>query len=185
MTETLKGDSSNWDGYNSDLPIGTLKDPMETYGTRDEDEKNTVNKLTHANGVEAETLKGDINNLPPEAIAKIISLRFKNTANALDDWGSDKKEVGKNMYLDLSIIAATLDSGKEIPGMDISQYMGEEDVRDISGVLDAYEEKVKNSGKNIVLIDAMGGENQEPRSALEVIGIMKSSIEKPTDNTEA
>ena len=57
-------------------------------------------------------------------------------------------------------------------------------MRGIPGVLDAYEEKVKESGKNIVLIDAFGGADQQPKSALEVIGAMKASIEKPVDNTE-
>lgn len=156
--------------------MGVPGDPMERYGTREKELLNTVNNLRRANW--SADLKNDIEKLPPESISELISWRYKQSANALDDRGSNKKRLGENMYFDLSIIAATIDSGKEIPGIDAAQYVGEKDVRDLGGILDAYTKKIKESGVNILLTDAHEDGGQKPLDALETIATMKKALEK-------
>ena len=118
--------------------------------------------------------------MPPKSIGEIIGWRYKQSVNALDDRYGDKKALGENLKFDLSIIAAAVDSGKEIPDVETAQYVGESDMRDLSGVLDAYADKIRESGREIYLYDANAeaqGESQEPLYALDVIDAMKKRID--------
>ena len=166
---------------------GYRPDPSEKYGTNDQELLNTVNRLEHANWVP--DLQSDIGNLPPQSLSELIGYRFRQSANLIEDRWSDKDKLSQDMYFDLSIIAATIDSGKELPGIDVAVQMGQEDVRSLTGVLDAYTEKIQESGKDVLLVDGHqkpSGPNteaqQKPLNALDVIAVLKKSIENKSQN---
>ena len=160
---------------------GVPEDTNERYGTDDREILNTMNQLRYANWTA--DLDQKISILPEKSLSELIALRFKNTANALDDRGADKKSLSENMCFDLAIIAQTVRLGKEIPEMNVSQYVGQKDERNVSGVLDAYQEKINETGRGeIELLDAhsekpiLNPETNKPYTASEAIASIKQEL---------
>ena len=165
---------------------GVPEDTNERYGTNDREVLNTMNQLRYANW--AADLDQKISILPEKSLSELIALRFKNTANTLDDRGADKKSLSENMCFDLAIIAQTVRLGKEIPEMNVSQYVGQKDERNVSGVLDAYQEKINETGRGeIELLDAhsekpiLNPETNKPYTASEAIASIKQELSNQTE----
>lgn len=159
--------------------FGVPADPMEKMGTREQELLNIANKLKKVDW--SDGIQEDIDSLPPKSISNVISWRYKQAANALKDRGSDKRKLGERLYYDLSIIAAAVSSGKELPDVDTAIYVGEEDAHDIDGVLDLYAEGIKESGKDIVLTDPNPHVDPNSKASLDpmqVISKIKSAIGK-------
>lgn len=165
---------------------GVPEDTNERYGTDDREVLNTMNQLRYANWTA--DLDQKISMLPEKSLSELIALRYKNTANTLDDRGADKKKLSENMCFDLAIIAQTIRLGKEIPEMNVSQYVGQNDERNVSGVLDAYQEKINETGRSeIELIDAhsekpiLNPETNKPYTASEAISSIKRELLSQTE----
>ena len=162
-------------------PMGVPEDTNERYGTNDREVLNTLNELRRANWVA--DLDQKVAVLPEKSLSELIALRYKNTANDLDDRWGNKKSLSENLSFDLAIIAQTVRSGKEIPDMNAAQYVGQEDERDLSGILDAYQEKITKSRKgDIELLDAhtekpiINPKTNSPFTASEAIASIKQEI---------
>ena len=138
-------------------PMGTPVDSMQVWGTNDEELKDIVNNLIHANAINnvGELLK----QLPDEAIIKILETRYRNVANKLDDkYGLYKdvvEELGKRIDLDLNIILELLNQNRNLynKNLNLSNLMGYDDYQNIIGLIESYKQKLGEIEIEIPLID--------------------------------
>ncbi len=163
--------------------MGVREDPMEKMGTRDEnllesaDKLRTCTYMANAKEVVAE--------LPDKSLNDVMSRRFKKTAHELRINPNEKEKIGEMMNFDLVIIADAIELGRDIKDMNVATLMGDEDYRDISGLLDAYSEKINDSGMgDIVLRDAHtesvieNKDTHQPYKASEIINALKNELNK-------
>lgn len=104
-------------------------------------------------------LGGLLTALPDTAILKIIELRLKKTLNKIQDRykmnDEEVKDLGANLLLDLNVIVESLRQGRNLfeDNINVSNFVGQEDNKNIIGVLDTYQTELESLDKSIMLID--------------------------------
>jgi len=154
-------------GYARDLPDVDLSDhgavPYEpksvTWGTNDEEIIKQINILMHASY--SDTVAQIIPLLNAASLAKIIEYRYRKIANTLEVNKAglsmdEKARIGTELYMDFLIIDNMILSNPNClqPIFNPSLYVGQEELTDIFGVIEKYQQDLENIGVQIPLINA-------------------------------
>lgn len=157
--------------------IGVHSDGKELYGTDDATLKNIVNMLTHSDRVE--NVGELVSKLPESAIIKVLETRYRHVAFVLQDKASINTEtavkLGSDIYLDLKIMMEAANEGKNLydETINATNYIGEENYQNIFGLLDVYQNQIRESSKPIPVFDVETGKRFD---ALEYIELSREEI---------
>ncbi len=154
----------------------------ERYGSEEEQEIEIMRLLSLSTSVNPEEIGKLVSNIPDASLYKVISKRFKDSANMMDDkWGLDKNHMGvlgERLYTDFMIILEGMNQNRDLNSkqMDASLYVGVEPTN-IEGVLKSYQEYIAQVGQPILLWDfnklSVPNASSEEMKADEMLGILR------------